>query len=137
MGEFSPNAVTNLVATVVSINEIDLSWMNDNSGFESGALIERTVGLPAGDAPRGQFQTLATVTANVSTYVDMTVVAGTLYQYRVTALPASSAMFTPAKGVVVNATTPGVAPHNFAQPLGRLGFSSASLKLVTDGSWNG
>ena len=137
MSQFAPNSVSNLTATVISINEIDLSWTNNNPLFESGVLIERSVGLPSGDAPQSQFQVIATVAANVSTYADTTVQPGTLYQYRVTALPASKAMFTPAQAVIVSATTPGVAPHEFAQKLGGFKCNSAQPVLVTNGSWNG
>jgi hypothetical protein len=133
MSRFAPAPVSSLNAVVNSINSITLNWTN---GESNGCTIERSVGLPAGSPPEYQFQPLATVGANVSTYIDTTVVPGTLYQYRVTTLPQADApMFTPAVGVVVSAQTSSQPPHFYA---GRSsGGNSAQKTLVTDGSWNG
>lgn len=135
MSATQPNAVTNLTATPVSVNEIDLSWVNNNPGFEAGATIERTI------AP-GQmnFMTLATVGAGASSFADMTAQPGGRYTYRVTALPFSSRAFVPAQPAVASASTSGVPPHLYLQSpgldtCGTLGFIGS--KIVNDGSWGG
>lgn len=64
-----------LVANVISLNEVRLSW-RDNSTTETGFEISRsTDGV--------NFSTLTTVAQNVVTYTDNTVVAGTTYYYKV------------------------------------------------------
>jgi hypothetical protein len=128
-----PNAVTHLIATAVSVSEIDFSWINNNPGFEAGALIERT--LPGQST---NFQTLATVAAGVTSYADTSVLSGGTYVYRVTALPFSSRAFVPASPVTASATTPGLAPHVYLQtpgidPVGFLGF--IGHRIILDGSW--
>ncbi|RYF26849.1 MAG: T9SS type B sorting domain-containing protein [Flavobacteriales bacterium] len=66
---------TNLAANVIALNEVKLTW-NDNSTTETGFEIARsTDGV--------NFSPLATVSANVVTYTDNTVVAGTTYYYKV------------------------------------------------------
>jgi len=66
---------SSLVAEVIALNEVKLSW-KDNSTTETGFEIERsTDGV--------NFSLLATVAQNVITYTDNTVVAGTTYYYRV------------------------------------------------------
>lgn len=132
MSASQPNAVTNLTAIAASVSEIDLSWTNNNSGFEAGALIERA--LPG---QSGNFQTLATVGAGVASYADTTAMPGGTYTYRVTALPFASRAFVPAQPVIASATTPGTPPHVYLQtpgrdPVGVQGF--IGHKIVTDGS---
>lgn len=132
MSATQPNPITNLAAVAASVSEIDLSWTNNNSGFEAGALIERALpGQPT------NFQALATVSAGVTSYVDTSVLPGGTYVYRVTALPFSSIAFVPAPGVIASATTPGIPPHVYLQtpgrdPVGVQGF--IGHKLVTDGT---
>ena len=63
----------------VEPNQIALRW-TDRSDEEGGYVIERTTG----DGTLG-FQTLDTVAANVTTYVDGTVSVGVTYRYRVSA----------------------------------------------------
>src|SRR5439155_5600359 len=72
-----PAAPSALSATAVSTSQINLSWA-DNSTNENGFQIERS--------PDGvTFSPLATVAANVTTYVDTGLSAGTTYHYRVRA----------------------------------------------------
>ncbi len=109
MSRFAPASVSNLTATVISINEIDLAWTN---GENNGCQIERSVPLASADVSPTNFQTLALVAAGVTTYADTTVQSGSFYVYRVTTLSESDApMFTPAAKVTVSATTKGVQPH--------------------------
>ena len=132
MSATQPNAVTNLTATAVSVHEIDLSWVNNNPGFEAGALIERTLpGQPT------NFQSLATVSAGTTTYADTSVQPGGTYAYRVTALPLSSRAFVAAQPAVTSVATPGIPPHVYLQtpgidPVGIQGF--IGHKVVTDGT---
>lgn len=66
---------TDLVANVISLNEVRLNW-KDNSTTETGFEIARsTDGI--------NFSLLATVAQNVITYTDQTAVAGTTYYYKV------------------------------------------------------
>ncbi len=70
-------APSNLIATATSGTQIELSW-NDNSADETGFKIERASGLTT-------FAEIATVAANVRTYTNSGLTAGTGYSYRVRA----------------------------------------------------
>ncbi|MGB3852610.1 MAG: T9SS type A sorting domain-containing protein [Tunicatimonas sp.] len=65
-----------LTATVASATEITLNWQ-DNSNGELGFIIQRTT--------NGSFSQLATVSADVTTYLDATAELGLDYTYRVLA----------------------------------------------------
>jgi VCBS repeat-containing protein len=72
---------TNLVATGVSANQIDLSWV-DNSNDETGFSIERS--------SEYEFQVVDidwTVASDMTTFSDTTTAVGNLYYYRVHASP--------------------------------------------------
>jgi hypothetical protein len=73
----APSAPTDLVAEVVSGTEVRLSW-KDNSDNEEGFKIERKT-------LDGEWSEIATVSANVTTYNDTGLTAGTTYYYRVKA----------------------------------------------------
>jgi FtsP/CotA-like multicopper oxidase with cupredoxin domain len=73
-------APTDLTATY-AFAAITLSW-TDNTGTENGFAIERAVGA-------GAFAPLTTVAANVTTFVDTTIVRNTTYSYRVQATSAT------------------------------------------------
>ena len=73
---------TALTATGTSTQVVDLAW-SDNSADETGFVIERgTDGIV--------FASIGTVAADVETYRDSTVLADTLYYYRVAAFTATS-----------------------------------------------
>lgn len=72
-----PDAPSNLIATAVSNNRIDLSW-TDNSNNETGFKIERRT-------ESGTYIEIATVGANVTTYSDTGLSESTRYYYRVRA----------------------------------------------------
>jgi hypothetical protein len=73
----SPNPPSDLTATAVSQTQINLTW-KDNSGDEQGFRIQRsTDGF--------NFTEIATVGQNVTTFSDTTVIANTLFFYRVVA----------------------------------------------------
>lgn len=88
-----PSMPGSLTASSISATRIDLSWA-DVAG-ESGYVIERgTDKIP--------FATLATVGADVSSYSDTNLVAGTRYYYRIRAISSVGASTTTA---AVNAFT--------------------------------
>ena len=71
-----PAAPSNLAATAVSASQINLSW-NDNANNETGFKIERSSGT-------GWTQ-IAQTGANVTSYANTGLAAGTTYSYRVSA----------------------------------------------------
>jgi hypothetical protein len=73
----SPAAPSNLVATVVSDTQVDLSWQ-DNSDNEAGFRIERS-------QDGFNFTEVGTVGSNVTTFSDTTVFANTTLFFRVLA----------------------------------------------------
>jgi nitrogen fixation protein len=73
-----PNAPSNLVATVVSNSQINLTW-NNNSIDDSGFIIERKIGVS------GAYSKIDTVEANVTSYSNIGLAASTNYYYRVLA----------------------------------------------------
>ena len=76
-GTPAPEAPTNLVASVVSSNQIFLSWF-DNSNNEQGFKIERSIGMPT------DFQLIGIVGEGVQNFIDASgLVYGTRYYYRV------------------------------------------------------
>jgi subtilisin len=92
-----PAAPTNLVATVISKSQINLSW-TDNSGNETGFRIERCKG-----ATCTNFALIAAVGANVTSYSNTKLTANTTYRYRVQAYNASG---NSGYSNIVTATTP-------------------------------
>jgi titin len=77
-----PAAPTVLAAQGTTPNTIALNW-RDNSGNETGFIIERTGGGSS------VWTTIATTGANITTYTDATVAPGTTYTYRVRATSAA------------------------------------------------
>ena len=73
-----PEAPTDLTATVVSSNAIQLQW-TDNSSNETGFNVYRKIGS-------GSWKRITTVIANVTSYKNTALTAGTLYAYRVSAI---------------------------------------------------
>src|SRR5262249_14111231 len=71
-----PAAPSNLTATAASSSQINLTWI-DNSNTEDGFKIERLSG--------GTWTEVATVGANVTSWSDSGLTAGTTYTYRVRA----------------------------------------------------
>ena len=72
-----PNAPTNLILTVVSSSQINLSW-SDNSDNETGFKIERKM-------EGGSYSEIGEVGANVTSYSDSSLLPDTKYYYRVRA----------------------------------------------------
>ena len=73
-----PNAPTSLTATAVSSSQINLAW-TQNSSDETGFKIERKTGAA------GTYAEIAIVGANVTSYSNTSLSAGTTYFYRVRA----------------------------------------------------
>ena len=74
-GGSAPTAPGNLVTATISSSQINLSW-TDNSTTESGFRIRRRTGTSG-------FGDVATVAANVTTYQNTGLAAGTTYVYQV------------------------------------------------------
>jgi hypothetical protein len=74
-----PADPTNLVATAISGNQVDLTW-TDNAINETGFRIERALG------GSGAFSSVGTVGLNVTTFSDTTANPVTTYDYRVFAV---------------------------------------------------
>ncbi|MBN1127347.1 MAG: fibronectin type III domain-containing protein, partial [Chitinispirillaceae bacterium] len=89
-----PVEPTGLAATVNSRSQITLTW-KDNSPNETGFRIERALS-------GGSFSQIATVGANVRTWVNTGLATGTTYQYRVKAY---NSLGTSGPSNVVQATT--------------------------------
>lgn len=75
----APNAPSNLTATVVNYKRVDLAW-TDNSNNELGFEIWRSTN------PNADYNTIATLPANTTTYKDTLVYPNTTYYYRVRAI---------------------------------------------------
>lgn len=92
----APAAPTSLAATVVSRNQINLSW-TDNANNEDGFKIERCAGSTCTN-----FVQVATVGANVTSYSNTGLTRNTTYRYRVRAYNTGG---DSAYSNIVNATT--------------------------------
>jgi alpha-tubulin suppressor-like RCC1 family protein/subtilisin family serine protease len=74
-----PSTPSNLVATTVSSSEIQLTWI-DTASNENGFKIERKIGAA------GTYALIANTLANVTTFNDTALIAGTEYYYRIAAI---------------------------------------------------
>ena len=114
-----PLAPTGLTATAVSMNQVDLQW-SDNSNNETSFNIYRRTGTS------GSFTLLYSTAVNVARYTDNTVVASTLYYYRVKA--ANSAGESNYSEASVTTPSPLNAPTNL--------MASAVSSSRIDLSWS-
>lgn len=94
-----PLAPTNLIANPESSTQINLSW-SDNANNETGFRIERSTG-------DGSFTQIATAGANVTSYSNTRLTAGTTYSYRVRAY---NAVGNSGYSNTATTATPQVAP---------------------------
>jgi hypothetical protein len=92
-----PEDPTNLTATPVAPDQINLTW-NDNAGNEEGFRIERCPG-----ASCSNYALVASVEANVSAYQNGGLSPATTYSFRVRAYNATG---TSGYSNAVTATTP-------------------------------
>ncbi|SMD34629.1 esterase, PHB depolymerase family [Reichenbachiella faecimaris] len=90
----SLNPPTNVSATASSSTQINLSWI-DNASTETAYHVERA--LSSG----GNYSTIATLSANASSYNDESLAPATTYYYKITVTDGS----TSASSIEVSATT--------------------------------
>ena len=76
-----PAAPSNLVATAISHNQINLTWQ-DNANNEDGTIIERAI---YGDSNVWMFEQVATAPSNSISYLDEGLSQGVTYHYRIKA----------------------------------------------------
>ncbi|MGC8745434.1 MAG: SBBP repeat-containing protein [Candidatus Saccharicenans sp.] len=121
-----PAAPSNLVAKVINERQIDLTW-NDNSSGETGFRIERKIGS-------GNWTTLTTLAANVTSYSDTSVIETTTYSYRVFAFSGSG---DSASSNEVTVTTPALTIPLAPSNLQAQAVSASQVSLSwTDNSYN-
>ncbi|GAB3801987.1 hypothetical protein GCM10028819_30370 [Spirosoma humi] len=114
-----PTTPARLVATAVAYNQINLAWA-DLSGNESGFQLERS---PTGN---DNWNKLADLGANVTSYEDKTVQPQTHYFYRVRAVNAAGPSDN---SNVADATTP-VGPPVATQDLNATATSTTQISLT-------
>jgi len=106
-----PKAPTSLIATTNTASKIVLTWQ-DNSNNETYFRIQRSLDGTT-------YTDLASTSTNVTTYTDTTVVAGTLYYYRVrSANPAGTSAFTNVVSITAPGGTTNAAPTIATPPSG-------------------
>lgn len=101
----APAAASNLIAESNSSSSVTLTW-TDNSDNETGFKVQRALF-------GGVFSTIDTTAANVVTYTDETVTAGTRYEYKIVATNADGdATASNTVNVVVQVCAEDVAQPN-------------------------
>ncbi|MFN3648483.1 MAG: fibronectin type III domain-containing protein [Armatimonadota bacterium] len=101
-----PSAPDQLQAEAVSSTSISLTW-RDTSANESGFRIERKTG-------NGSFTQVATVDANVTSYLDTGLSPGTRYTYRVRAVNAAGSSAFSNEASATTSSAPPPAPDRLA-----------------------
>ncbi len=114
-----PESPSNLLAVATSVSTIELTW-NDNSETEESFVIDRR---PAG----GAFSMRATVLANVTTFSDAGLPAGSSFEYRVAA---SSSAGDSAPSNVASATT--LEPFDCAEHEATLCLNQGRFQVVVE-----
>src|SRR5262245_18912608 len=98
-----PKPPSNLLSAAVSSTQVQLSW-TDNSSNESGFKVERA------NSSAGPWLQVATVGAEIASYVDPGLEASTLDFYRVRAF--NSVGDSSYSNVASSTTQPGITTHN-------------------------
>jgi predicted phage tail protein len=101
----TPNAPTNLTATLQTGPQVSLTW-RDNATNETGFVVERCTGTGCTNFAQIAVAGPRNNTGNV-TYVDTTVAAGNIYSYQVKAVNGSGSS-APSNTASVN--VPGIPP---------------------------
>ncbi len=117
----TPTAPTDLIATVVSTTEVQLSW-TDTTSIEEGFVIERCSGSGCSN-----FDQIAIVGTDVYTYTDMDVCESGNYTYRVKSY--RTARWATAYSNEYSVTTPST-PNPAAFSLSAQGMSEAEIGLI-------
>jgi C1A family cysteine protease len=109
-GSTPPAAPTNLTATGIAYNQINLTW-SDNAGNETGFRIERCTGAGCSD-----FAEIAVVSANMTSYANTGLAPATSYSYRVHAYNGAGASdyTNTASAVTLDLPAAPAAPTNLA-----------------------
>ena len=119
-----PTAPSNLRSSVVSSNQINLSW-SDNSTDEDGFRLERCTGAVA-SCPDANFALIAQTIANVTSFNDTGLQAQSTHTYRVRAFNAAG---TSSYSNSLQVMTPAAPPTTQAVPAGvqRIGAAPGML----------
>jgi len=130
--EMLPSAPTGLVASGIGLApEIQLYW-EDNSGIETGFVIERRTGS-------GPYAIVGTVAADVEVYADATVAAGLEYTYRVKATGTSGdSLYSNEATAIWHGVPPGEVETpviHLAGPTGLVAVELATPARVVSLSW--
>ena len=113
-------APSNLTATAVSTNQINLSWQ-DNSDNEDGFKIERRSGST------GWWAQIALTAANATAYTDTGLLPGTTYFYRVRAAnPGGDSDYSNE----TSATTPAMPLVGHLDPVAQIGGGFRAVQVV-------
>jgi len=121
-----PAAPSNLIAKVINERQVDLTW-TDNSRGETGYRVERKSGS-------GNWMSLVTLAANVTSYSDRSVVETTTYSYRVFAFDDSGDSTASNE---VSVTTPALTIPLTPSNLQAQAISATGVSLIwTDNSYN-
>ena len=121
-----PAAPANLAAEAINERKVNLSWQDKSSG-EEGFRVERKTGS-------GNWGTLTTLAANVTSYSDTTVLETTSYTYRVFAFNASG---DSASSNEASVTTPALTVPAAPTGLQAAATSYSQVRLTwTDNSYN-
>lgn len=105
-----PSDPTNLVATAISGNQIDLTW-TDNAANETNFRIERAL---VTDGVPGAFASVGTVGLNTTTYSDKTAAPLTTYAYQVFAFNLGGASLPSNIATATTLDVPPAAPTTLA-----------------------
>ena len=117
-----PDSPSNLVATAIASNQVDLDWV-DNSDNETQFLIERRI-------DNGSFNFLTTVGANVTSFPDTNVSPDTTYQYRIRAENSiGNSNFVTSNAVTTPDSTGDQAPPQISHSPISSGTSGQSLTI--------
>ena len=114
-----PAAPINLAATAVSTSQINLSW-NDNANNETGFKLERWTG--------SAWAQIAQLAANVTSYSNTGLAAGTTYSYRVYAYNSAGSSTSSNSASATTQVMAPTAPSNLAATA----VSTSQINL----SWN-
>jgi titin len=126
----APNAPSDLVATVVSATQVDLTW-TDNSDNENGFGVLRC----QGSADCFDFGEIKTLGRDVTSYQDTGLVPGITYRYLIRAFNTDGNRYSN-DAVVTTPQIPPAAPSDLVAAAGKHGFLNWVDLTWRDGSNN-